>query len=296
MDAWTSIGHAATAAEADEFALVLQAMGIRTAVARVDEGTVDAYELIVPVKDAARARDELTRFVSENRGWLPRPVLAPPLTMGVGAALVYVALLGIAFFAERQGSYGVDWIGAGAADAALIRGGEWWRAVTALSLHGDIVHLGGNLLFGALFGVMLAQSVGSGSTWLIFVLAGGVGNWLNAWWQPPAHLAIGASTGVFALLGAQVACDWMRRGRVRRHAMRRWAPIVMGVAVLAWFGGSGGDAHVDVGAHVFGFGAGLVCGGALGWRTPAAWASPRAQGAFSAAAIGLVALAWALAV
>jgi len=298
--AWIEVGRWPTAARADEFALVLQAVGIRSAVAPLEGEPGGQHQLIVQLEDAERACEELRKFTGENRGWPPPSVIAPPVTMGVGAVLVYAALMIIAFAAERQRSYNVDWLSAGSADAGLIRSGEWWRVVTALSLHGDVVHLAGNLVCGALFGVMLAQSVGAGSAWLTFVVAGGVGNWVNAWWQWPTHLAIGASTGVFGLLGAQVACDWMRRGRIRHYPMRRWAPIIMGIALLAWFGGGGRDVselrRVDVAAHVFGFCAGLGVGVVLGLPTTARLQAPRAQTALTATAIVLVVLAWALAV
>lgn len=295
MDEWTPIGRWPAAASADESAFVLYAVGIRSAVARVEAESGDAYELSVLSRDAVAAREQLAKFVAENRGWPMRPVLLPAMTTGTGAALVYAALMVLAFLAQKRGSYGVDWLSAGRADAALILNGEWWRAVTALSLHADVSHLAGNVLFGALFGVMLAQSVGGGAAWLIFVVAGAAGNFINAWWKGPEHLAVGASTGVFALVGAQAACDWMRRSRLRRHPMRRWAPIIMGVALLAWFGGSNGDRQVDVTAHAFGFLTGLVCGGAMEWRTVAWFRTSRAQNAMTASTLGLVALAWAMA-
>jgi membrane associated rhomboid family serine protease len=43
--------------------------------------------------------------------------------------------------------------------------------VTALGLHLDLLHLAGNLAFGTVFGVMLAQSIGFGLAWLTFVTA-----------------------------------------------------------------------------------------------------------------------------
>lgn len=305
---WIEIGRWPSAARADDYALVLMAVGIRSVVA-VDGGQ---HELIVRTEDAERAREQLQTFIGENRGWPAKPVSLPPVTMGVGAALVYAALMGIAFAAQQQHSYGIDWLRLGSADAGLIRHGEWWRALTALSLHGDIVHLIGNVVFGALFGVMLAQSVGAGAAWLTFVIAGGLGNGVNAWWQSPEHLAIGASTGVFGLLGAQVACDWMRRGRIRLHPMRRWAPIIMGLALLAWFGGSGerqinpgsvpgafrdvGEWHrVDIAAHVFGFVAGLGLGVLQGTRISRWLYAPRVQSVLTATAIGAMVLAWVLA-
>lgn len=311
--AWVELGRWLSAARAEDHALVLHAVGIRYAIAQVDSEAGPQHALIVEAADADRARDQIARFVRENKGWPPKPVEIPPLTSGVGAALVYAALLVIVFAAQEQGSWGVDWLRTGSADAALMRGGEWWRSVTALTLHGDVVHLVGNIVFGALFGVMLAQSLGAGTAWLVFVTAGAIGNFVNAWWQLPEHIAIGASTGVFGLLGAQAAVDWMRRGRVRLHPLRRWAPIIMGVALLAWFGGSGETrvdprevtnalrstvpiARVDIAAHVFGFVAGLGLGAMLAIRAAARLHTPRAQAVLTAATIGIVALAWALAV
>lgn len=298
--AWAELGRFATLTRAEEQALVLQAVGIRFAIARMDDDAGAGHALIVQTEDADRAREQLRRFATENRGWPPQPVVVPPMTSGVGAALVYAALLIIAFIAQQQSSWGIDWVRVGNADAALMRSGEWWRAITALGLHGDGVHLAGNLLFGALFGVMLAQSVGAGSAWLVFVLAGAAGNMVNAWWQAPSHSAIGASTGVFGLLGAQAAIDWMRRGRVRLHPLRRWAPIIMGVALLAWFGGSGdrdlGAPRVDIAAHVFGFVAGLVCGVPLATSRATWLRTLRAQSALVSLTLVAIGIAWALAV
>jgi len=292
------VGRWPTVERAEEHAVVLQAMGIGSAVVPIETEAADRYRLIVQSEDAERARDELRRFVGENRGWPPRAIVPPRVTVGVGGGVGYAGLMVLAFAAERQGSYGIDWLHAGRADAGLIRSGEWWRVVTALGLHADAVHLAGNLVFGALFGVMFAQSVGSGLTWLTFVVAGGIGNGMNAWWQEPSHLAIGASTGVFGLLGAQVACDWMRRGRIRHHAMRRWAPIIMGIALLAWLGGSGQGEwrRVDVSAAVLGARRGVGGGAQRGARRGASLQRPRVQGALTAAAIGLVVLAWTFAV
>lgn len=290
--AWVEVGRWGSATRADEHALVLQAVGVGSTIVELSDPA--GYSLVVAASDAVRARDELTRFARENRGWPPRPVSLPPVTPGVGAALVYAALLAIAFLAQRQESWGVDWMTAGRADAALIRAGEWRRAITALTLHADVVHLSGNILFGAVFGVILAQGVGAGAAWLAFLIAGGAGNFINAWWQPPSHLAIGASTGVFGLLGAVAACDWMRRGRLRRHALRRWSPIIMGVALLLWFGMSR-EPNVDIAAHIFGFGAGLPIGALLA-VAPASWSRERAQQILTVITIAVMAIAWATAV
>ena len=224
-------------------------------------------------------------------------IVVPPVSPGVGAALIYASLLVILYMASRQGSYGFDWLQSGEANAELIRHGAWWRTITALSLHADVAHLIGNIVFGGLFGVMLAQAIGAGPAWFVFIAAGAAGNGLNAWWQSGSHLSIGASTGVFALLGAQVACDQVRRSHVHVNTMRRWAPVILGVALLAWLGGSGDRTtdRIDISAHVFGFAVGLGAGALFGWRTLRRPLAVRTQNAFTATALGAVVLAWVLA-
>jgi membrane associated rhomboid family serine protease len=305
---WIEVSRAEDRKTIDDHALVLEARGIAS-------GTAFAFGkhiLLARVAEAERARAELEKYVRENRDQTPGGDTPQPIRWSVAAALVYVLALFALDVASRRGASGFDWWRSGVADAAAIRGGAWWRAVTALCLHADGLHLAGNLVFGAAFGVMLAQSVGFGVAWLAFVVTGGMGNWLNAWLQSPSHAAIGASTAVFGMLGVQVAHDWVRRRQLHYNVFRRWAPIAVGAALLAWLGGDGrqidpnafprtlGELDVarpaiDVGAHVLGFGVGLALGGLIGWYKPRLTPGARPQAALAGAAAGLVALAWFLA-
>jgi membrane associated rhomboid family serine protease len=279
---------------------VVAAIGIACGIAEA-RGT---FILIVPAEDAPRARVEIERFARENRERLPAFAPAEPLTVSVAAAAVYAVALMAFDTARRRGAAGLDWYGAGLAKAALIRGGAWWRTVTALFLHGDLLHVAGNLAFGAVFGTMLAQNVGFGAAWLIFVVSGMAGNVINAWAQSPAHASIGASTGIFGMLGALAVHDWITRRAVRSTLVRRWAPLAIGAVLLAWLGGDGKspadptfpisfpDRGIDVGAHVFGFLAGCGCGALLGAFRPRAPWGGRIQAALAAAACALVAFSW----
>jgi membrane associated rhomboid family serine protease len=288
---WIEVSRQSVRKTAEEHSLVLEARGIASGVVVV----LDQNVVLVPVADAERARAELANYVRENQERPARDEAPPSLQSSVGAALVFAAVLVGLDLASRRQLFGLDWR-AGVADAVAIRGGAWWRSITALWLHADSLHLVSNLAFGSLFGVMLAQSVGVGCAWLAFVVTGGLGNWLNAWLQLPPHLSVGASTAVFGMLGVQAAHDWVRRRELHHNLFRRWAPIAIGAALLAWLGGEGeGLRQIDVGAHVLGFGVGLVLGGLIGWRQPEWRASTWLQAAAAAAAAALVALAWALA-
>jgi membrane associated rhomboid family serine protease len=295
---WIEVSRSGNRKTIDDHALVLEARGIASGIAI----TFGQQVLLVRVEDAERARAELDKYARENQDVPTREEQPPPLRWSIVAALAYGAALVAFDLASRRGSFGLDWWHAGVADAAMIRAGASWRSVTALCLHADVLHLAGNLVFGAAFGVMLAQSIGFGLCWLAFVVTGGVGNWLNAWAQSPSHSSIGASTAVFGMLGVQVAHDWVRRQQLHYNLFRRWAPIAIGAALLAWLGGESRQTDavvalpkIDVGAHLLGFAAGLALGGVIGWGKPRVRLTTSMQAALAGTAVGLLGLAWFLA-
>jgi membrane associated rhomboid family serine protease len=204
-------------------------------------------------------------------------------------ALVYGAVLLFFFAAARRHLWSVDWVAAGAAQAGLIQGGAWWRAITALCLHVDLDHLLSNLAFGAVAGALVAQLLGTGLGWLVILLAGTLGNALNAVLHDPSR----ASTAVFAALGILSGHAWSARAVRWRGGIRRWAPIGAGLMLLAFLG-FGGE-RTDVGAHVLGFAIGAAAGFALGHAGPRLPQGALAQGVFGAIACGLLLLAWLMA-
>jgi membrane associated rhomboid family serine protease len=306
---WTEISRSPSDRRAREHALVLQAMGVRSIRAQDAEDHI----LLVPTERAEFARDQLEHYDRENKGWPPREDEPVAISEGVHAAIVYAGLMVLVFLADQRDSFGVDWAKAGIARADAIRSGEWWRALTALTLHADALHLAGNVVFGALLGVVLAQSIGVGLAWLGFVATGALGNLANAFVQAPRHASLGASTAVFGVLGIQVAYEWMRRRELGYRGWRRWAPLIMGAVWLGWFGTGGVDHDptksvkeamrdidvalqgTDVMAHVLGFAAGIALGALLGLRKRRIALEPWLQAALALAAPAILALAWAAA-
>jgi len=171
----------------------------------------------------------------------------------------------------------------------LIRAGEWWRTITALTLHAGLQHLVGNLVFGIMFGLFAGRLLGSGVAWLGIVVAAASGNALNTLLLESTHRAVGASTAVFASLGLVAGFVW--RGKLM--AQDRWpyrvGPIVGGFALLMYTG-TGGE-NTDVGAHLMGFLCGLG-GGMLLTYARDSLASQRLQLASGIIAIMIVVAAW----
>ena len=202
----------------------------------------------------APSREHLALHLHANRARPPR--FDPRLRVhdGLACACLYGVTILLIYILQRDQAFSLDWWRAGMSHAGLIREGEWWRAVTALSLHADTVHLAGNLVFGLVFGFLAGQLLGWGLAWSGMLLAGALGNALNAFVQAPGHTSIGASTAVFATLGILAAYTWKRR----RTQINRWVPLGGGVALLAFLG-MGGE-RTDIFAHFAGFGSGCLFG------------------------------------
>lgn len=282
--------ESARSAAARERALVLQAVGIPHEV--VSDGARSL--LVVAAADAAVARRELAEWRRENRDWRPPEPMRPWRRLDPWPGLAAYLLIACGFaWASAEGAGGLDWFGAGRVNAALVRDGEWWRTVTALTLHVDLGHLVANLVFGIGFGLFAGQYLGAGVAWLAILASGALGNAANAWIQAPEHNSVGASTAIFGALGLIAAFAWRRRLYPQDRWVYRLGPIVGAVALLAYTG-SGGE-RTDVGAHLTGF----LCGGALGLAAArfdtARLAPARVQASAGVVALMLIGLAWLLA-
>ncbi len=285
---WRPVRRGASRRALDDASLVLTAMEIDN---RVQRGNFD-WCLEVHVDRAADAVRELERFSLENHG--DEPVLPPLENIDSGwlGVLGFLAVIWLLPTLQVQDVFGWDWRGVGRMDAGLVRDGEWWRAVTALTLHADIAHIVGNSLFGAVFGLFVGRFLGSGLAWLLILAAGTLGNLLNAALRPDHFSSIGASTATFAALALGSAFVW-RRGYFRGRGWRRsFAPMFAGIALLS-FTGVGGE-NTDVVAHFTGFAAGLGLG-VLAAEFRVEQISPAAQQRCGLLTLGVLVLAWGLA-
>jgi len=284
---WTEVFRSPAREPCDERALVLLALGITS----VLSGEQGAWALLVAPPDEPRALAELERYARENR---PLPRSAPLLLHARLAAAASAAGYGLVLFlcgvASTRSLFGLDWFDAGVLDGAQFRAGEVWRAVTALTLHADLAHLAANAGFGALFGGLAARVYGAGAAWLLIVVAAGAANALEGLVMSARSASLGASTAVFAALGALTV---HRRPAATRRARAGLAGsgIAAALVLLALLGT--GDARTDIGAHALGFGFGMLL--ALPLRR---WPAPReraVQWLAGGAALALVGLAWAAA-
>jgi rhomboid protease GluP len=239
------------------WALVLDARSIPCLIEAAGTGR----RLLVPKRHLESARAEVRLYEEKNRNWpppLPTARILIENTLPTISVLILLAtfhnltLLGISL--PGQGL--VDLHDLGALHGAAIREGQWWRLITALTLHADFVHLLGNLTIGGIVIILLCRELGSGLAWSLLLGAGILGNLANAWVQSPDHRSLGASTAVFGAVGIFSAISMLRR---RRHLLRGlFVPVAAGLALLALLGSEG--KQTDLGAHLFGFVFGLLLG------------------------------------
>lgn len=286
---WVTIYRSGSEADCRDHALLLQAVGTAYQVRR----EADEFAILVAATDASRSRAELDAFATENRDWRDAHPAVRNRGDGWNGVLGFVAALSLMAVFQRRHALGVDWFSVGKTHAELIRGGEWWRTVTALTLHTDLGHVLSNIVIGGLVGLFAGQVLGSGLAWCSILIAGVLGNFVNAWVRPAEHTSVGSSTAVFAALGLLAAHAWQQRQSRKDSRLHRWAPIVGGVLLLSLLGTGGG--RTDVGAHVFGFLCGIPFGALCGRLGGGATPSPRAQFLFGLAALTILGGAWALA-
>ena len=271
-----------------ERSLVLTALEIEHVLVNTGSG----WQLQVPADTVLEARAELATYEQENR---PRRTAEPVREMesGVIGAGAYAIVLILFAAAEDLNLLGIDWRAAGRLHAGDVLAGDWWRTVTALTLHLDLGHLSANLAFGLFFGLFAGRYLGSGLAWCSILLAGAGGNGLNALLQAAEHQAVGASTAVFAALGLLSAYVW-RRGYLRTLSWpRRLAPVVAGIALLAYTGT--GDENTDVVAHLTGFACGFGLGLVYGQRPQPVRLGRRLQWLSGGFACVCLAISWWLA-
>ncbi|WP_051309138.1 rhomboid family intramembrane serine protease [Desulfogranum japonicum] len=247
-------------------------------------------EIQVRPDDASRAIDHLTQYYQENINW-PEPE-TPSFPHGTHfdpVTLPIMVLLCSFFLHTGEWTQHNPWFLQGAVSrTAIIEQGQWWRLVTALTLHADIVHLTGNVLIGGYLMHELSRFLGPGTTWSIAILTGAMANWINIALRTEQHLSVGFSTIVFSCIGLFVGIQLLRRGKFTTSLL---IPLGAGVSLLALLG-SGGE-RTDLGAHLFGLCAGIFSGLLIrGLHIEQQAESHKFQTVCFLCAVSLVALSW----
>jgi membrane associated rhomboid family serine protease len=260
-DSETSLRATPSPTQAGDWALVLAAAGIAY---RLDERE-GRFVLAVDAADAAAAETALAGFDAEG------PVRPEPPAPDAGAsALGILSALGLCAMFLVAGPWGQGgpfgplsagsrWFEAGAASAERIASGQWWRALTALTLHADLLHLAGNVVAALIFVSAVGRWLGGGLGALVILTTAAGANLLTAAVHRTGFVSVGASTATFAALGLCAGLQVVRRLRGGARRKYAWVPLGAGLGLYAMLGvGPGADTY----AHLFGLGLGAAIGSA----------------------------------
>lgn len=134
----------------------------------------------------------------------------------------------------------------------LIATNEWWRLVTAMFLHGGLIHIGFNMMALMQLGPALEELYGSARYLFLYVVTGAFGFLVSA---AVGHFSIGASGALLGLVGLMLAITSKRGGTYMRELRSR---LISSVAILFVLGFMG--MGIDNWAHGGGLAAGFLFG------------------------------------
>ncbi|MBU1169678.1 MAG: rhomboid family intramembrane serine protease [Proteobacteria bacterium] len=248
-----SLRHGLSEENAHTFALVLASQAIDFSLEHKEEG----FDLLIREEDHERAMILIDLFLEENREPVSTPTPFADRFHKTYSGL-FAAVLIFAIHAQLPvGPHRQSIIAHYGADAAEILHGDIYRLVTALFLHGDDIHLAGNMAGLILFGTSVASITGPGLGWFMVLLTGILGNGMNALFFKSHHLSIGASTAIFGAVGILASYRSIQIFSQKGVHSSTLLPLGAGLALLGLLGAS---AHADLTAHLFGYFSGLLCG------------------------------------
>jgi rhomboid protease GluP len=188
---------------------------------------------------------------------IPLPQAVPYVTYGLVGVTSLVYLLQVASVAlvgYASAGAGMDWLEAyGARINDFIRAGELWRFLTPILLHASIPHILFNMYALVIFGVGLERYFGHWRFLLLYLLGGFSGNVLS--FVLSNSYSVGASTSIFALVGAEGIFLYQNRGLFGKQFGRAIGNVIFVVVVNLVLGLSPG---IDNWGHVGGLLGGLV--------------------------------------
>lgn len=257
--------------QAQDWSTVLAAAGITHELRTVD----GAFRITVDLADLDASANTLEAFDNEARqereekaARVPDEPERPSSQLGLWATLLLVSFYLVAGPWEAHPPS--RWFAVGTASADAILHGQWWRTVTALTLHANLPHLIGNAVATLLFMSAVGRALGPGLGALTILASSATANLLTAAIHRTKYFSVGASTATFAALGIVAGIAAWRRWRVLPQRRRAWLPIAAGLGLFAMLGVGqstdslfakiGGTEPIDVFAHLFGLAVGCLFG------------------------------------
>lgn len=245
--------------------LILSAVGISH---RIQPISAQHFEIFVSISDLQEAADELQDYEEENLHWPPCPTYDNYAPVFRAMAPIVAALLIYIYGLSGEWSKESIWFTSGAGDsAAILSSHQYYRLITALTLHADAVHLLGNCFLGSFMLHFLLLATGNGIGLFSVLVTSTLANFINVLVHGPGHHFVGFSTAVFVVIG--MLCTIRFADNAKQSMFPLLMPVMAGFALLALLGSSG--ERTDLGAHLFGLLCGLITGNIVRFKHFTKW-------------------------
>lgn len=146
----------------------------------------------------------------------------------------------------------------GAIVVPLIDLGEYYRLISAMFLHGGLVHLVMNMYGIWLLGNIIEKAYGKFKFAVIYLFSGIVGSCFSYFFLKPTILSVGASGAIFGLMGACIVFAVKRKDTIRKSFLRSIFQV-LAINLLIGFSTS----NIDNAGHIGGLIGGLLITAAL---------------------------------
>jgi len=139
---------------------------------------------------------------------------------------------------------------------------DWYRLITAMFLHGGLIHIGFNMMVLMDIGPIVEEVYGSARYFFLYVVMGAASFVVSSL---AGHFSLGASGAILGLVGLMIAITTRRGGTYMRELRSRlisWVVTIFAMGLL--FSGM----RTDNWAHAGGLAAGFLLGKMFADRQP----------------------------
>lgn len=133
----------------------------------------------------------------------------------------------------------------------LITAGEYYRLITAMFLHGGLIHIGFNMYALKSLGPFIESIFGRGKYMMIYFI-GGITSSLFSYWFSDA-ISVGASGAIFALLGSALIYSIKLKNKIGRDFLSNIAQVIVINLILGFT-----MSNIDNFGHIGGLIGGII--------------------------------------
>lgn len=190
---------------------------------------------------------ELVNFLTPKEGFYITPIL-----INLNIAIFMVMLF--AGFSSGFFSFKIKYLlEYGANYRPYIKEGQFWRLLTSIFLHGDIIHLFNNMIGLWFVGMFVERPLGKIKYLLAYLVTGIIASVASIWWNP-STVSVGASGAIFGLYGLFLALIIFKASPIYLNKFYlNFTLIFIGINLIMGFMGIGIDNAAHIGGLVSGF-------------------------------------------